>query len=106
MNETNKLTIAGTNVRRDGEGRYCLNDLHKAAGGQECHSPNRWLREHETQAGIAELQKAGIEKPVKNYFIFKRGYYVDRAIVGYYGQWVGPKFYLEVLAKLVIGGTK
>ena len=29
----NTLTIDTITIRKDSEGRYCLNDLHKAAGG-------------------------------------------------------------------------
>jgi hypothetical protein len=28
------LVIDGVSVRRDLDGRYCLNDLHRAAGGE------------------------------------------------------------------------
>ena len=31
-----KITIANTPIRTDAAGRYCLNDLHKAAGEEAC----------------------------------------------------------------------
>lgn len=36
-NSSQALTIANTTIRQDAEGRYCLNDLHKAAGGEAKH---------------------------------------------------------------------
>ena len=37
------LVISDISVRQDAEGRYCLNDLHKSAGGEKRHRPNYWL---------------------------------------------------------------
>ena len=34
------LVVANTAIRQDGEGRYCLNDLHKAAGEEKRHQPS------------------------------------------------------------------
>lgn len=36
--------IAGTSISKDDEGRYCLTDLHRAAGGDPKHKPSEWLR--------------------------------------------------------------
>jgi len=36
----NQLTISNTTIRQDAEGRYCLNDLHKAAGECNKHRPS------------------------------------------------------------------
>lgn len=41
---SNLIIVDGINVRRDMAGRYCLNDLHRAAGGEERHKPPYWLR--------------------------------------------------------------
>jgi len=41
---TPHLVFGDIDIRQDEHDRYCLNDLHKAAGGAEKHQPNRWLR--------------------------------------------------------------
>ncbi|KOR27851.1 KilA, N- domain-containing protein, partial [Achromatium sp. WMS1] len=30
-------------IRQDAQGRFCLNDLHKASGGAKRHQPSNWL---------------------------------------------------------------
>lgn len=49
------LVVDGVSVRRDSVGRYNLNDLHHAAGGNERHSPNRWARTESSNGLISEL---------------------------------------------------
>lgn len=54
---TNQITIAATAIRQDPEGRYCLNDLHKAAGGESRHRPNYFLDRVEVDDLRYELKK-------------------------------------------------
>ncbi len=49
------LIVANVPVRTDAEGRYCLNDMHKAAGGEKKHQPSDFLRLTSTCALIREL---------------------------------------------------
>lgn len=49
--------IHATPIRRDAEGRYCLNDLHKAAGGAEKHKPSNFLRLEVTGALADAISK-------------------------------------------------
>lgn len=49
------LVVEGVSVRRDSVGRYNLNDLHRAAGGNERHSPNRWTRTESFNGLTSEL---------------------------------------------------
>ncbi|OGC00128.1 hypothetical protein A2V82_16450 [candidate division KSB1 bacterium RBG_16_48_16] len=55
----NTFTVANTVIRQDAEGRYCLNDLHRAAGGEKRHTPSRWLRISQVKAFIKELRGEG-----------------------------------------------
>lgn len=51
--------IAGVTIRQDAEGRYCLNDLHRAAGGEKRHQPSDWLRTKQALDLIAEISNSG-----------------------------------------------
>jgi len=53
----NELIVVDVKIRQDAEGRFCLNDLHRAAGGEERHKPANWMRTQQTQAMIEELLK-------------------------------------------------
>lgn len=96
MTNTQLLVIAGSTIKTDEEGRYCLNDLHKAAGGDQKHRPKYWLANEGTKALIAELEKGGIPT-----ISSKRGRngstYVVRDLVYAYAMWISPKFHLEVI---------
>jgi hypothetical protein len=48
------LIVADATVLRDPAGRYCLNDLHRAAGGEPRHQPSIFMRRKAT----AELATA------------------------------------------------
>lgn len=54
------LTISNTTIRRDEAGRWCLNDLHQAAGGEKRHQPSDWLRLRQTELLIDEISVPGI----------------------------------------------
>lgn len=45
----NALTIANITIRTDAAGRYCLNDLHQASGGEKRHGPSYWLTNAQTR---------------------------------------------------------
>lgn len=57
---SNQLIIADIAVRQDSEGRYNLNDLHQAAGGDPKDRPGEWLKTGRTQALAAEVANANI----------------------------------------------
>ncbi|WP_083840230.1 KilA-N domain-containing protein [Pseudomonas sp. S9] len=50
------VVIDGWVVQQDAEGRYCLNDLHRAAGGSEQTKVWRWKSLGETAELITELK--------------------------------------------------
>jgi len=47
-------------LRQDAAGRYCLSDLHKAAGGSSRHDPSNYLGLDETQELIMLLREEAI----------------------------------------------
>lgn len=121
------LLIANTQIRRDRDGRYCLNDLHQASGGHKRHQPGNWLRLDQTKALIAEIgqflrptelkpesgelepassmgpkSEEGLlrseEAPLVNVNDgFGNGTYATKALVYAYAMWISPKFHLHVI---------
>lgn len=90
--------ILATPIRRDEEGRYCLNDLHRAAGGEERHKPRFWLANAGTNELIAELK--GGNPPFEPVALSKGRYggtYAIDDLALTYAMWVSPKLYLTVV---------
>jgi hypothetical protein len=92
------LTISNTPVRQDSFGRFCLNDLHKAAGGEEKHSPNRFTRSDNYQSLIDELTPDLAFAPVESVRGGKNpGTYGCKEIVYSYAMWISAKFHIAVI---------
>ena len=91
---TPSLVIDNFNISQDAEGRYCLNDLHKAAGGATKHRPAIWLQNQQTLDLAKECEIDGIPS------IFAKqglGTYVVRELVYAYAMWISPSFHLKVI---------
>lgn len=88
------LIITGTEIRQDTEGRYCLNDLHRAAGGENKHRPSLWLKNMQTMALIDEMAKAGITAIESKQQL---GTFASKEIVYAYAMWISPAFNLKVI---------
>ena len=91
------LMIANTSIRRDAKGRYSLNDLHKASGGEQRHRPKYWLENQQTIALVDLLSKGGIPPLVSNHGGVDPGTYVKEQLVVAYAAWISPAFHLEVI---------
>jgi hypothetical protein len=95
-----KLVIANTDIHQDAEGRFSLNDLHKASGGEDRHTPDRFLRLDQTQALITEISNSS-EMENKNPMVSKAGRYGGsygaKELVYAYAMWISPKFHLQVI---------
>lgn len=89
-----QLIIAGAKVKTDDSARFSLNDLHKAAGGENRHRPSIWLENQQTQALIAELEKAGIPAFESKQ---RQGTFVVKELVYAYAMWLSPAFNLTVI---------
>ncbi|TYQ19877.1 UNVERIFIED_ORG: KilA domain-containing protein [Zoogloea ramigera] len=98
----NHLKIADIPIRTDEAGRFSLNDLHKAAGGEARHKPHDFLRSQQTQALVSEL--AGEESdtgiPASVVSIkggLNQGTYAGKELVYAYAMWISAKFHLQVI---------
>ncbi|UXY92556.1 KilA-N domain-containing protein [Pseudomonas phage LUZ100] len=91
-----QLTVCGVDIKQDAEGRYCLNDFHRAAGDDQKHRPKYWLENCNTQALVAEIEKGGFP-PVSVKPGRSGGTFVVKELVYAYAMWISPKFHLEVI---------
>ncbi len=107
MTTENPIVICNTPIRQDEEGRFCLNDFHKAAGGEKRYQPSNWLRMQQTQDLVYELavpQIRGTDKikhldpvnTVRSFFV-DQGSYVVKELVYAYAMWISPAFHLQVI---------
>jgi len=106
LNPNNQPLIIGEfSIRQDEDGRYCLNDLHKASGGDKKHQPAYFVRNQQTKDLIAEIENpsngasANLQMPAvgkvndgKN-----NGTYVVKELVYSYAMWISAKFHLMVI---------
>lgn len=95
------FVIDGVSVRRDLDGRFCLNDLHRAAGGEKRHQPSNWASLSQTQELIAEISSApditGAAPIVTIAGGNNQGTFVCKELVYSYAMWISPKFNLKVI---------
>ena len=103
------LQISGIFVRQDSEGRYCINDLHKAAGHLGRHQPSNWLRTQQAQDLITELEKdvlhiRGTSKDDARIPVSKiqgngkqQGTYIVKELAISYAMWISASFSLKVI---------
>ncbi|MCM5286132.1 KilA-N domain-containing protein, partial [Escherichia coli] len=100
----NLMVIDGIEVRRDAYGRYSLNDLHRAAGGEQKKRPKYWLSNKQTCELIEQLfTEGGIPPLEKNQPVSvinggnNQGTYVCKELVYAYAMWISPSFHLKVI---------
>lgn len=125
--ESTPFSICSHAIRQDEVGRYCLNDLHKAAGGEVRHRPNQWLRSQRAQKLVEAINRSALTDaqfraseqnqgltdapPVAHFrateqnqalMTYKggdgrQGTYVCKELVYAYAMWVSPDFELLVI---------
>jgi hypothetical protein len=91
----------------DAEGRFCINDLHQASGGEKRHGPSYWLAIQQTRELIAELSdtEISVTEEIKNLqpvvtaqgFDRWQGTFVVKELVYAYAMWIKPSFHLQVI---------
>ena len=107
------LVIGEFSIRQDEDGRYCLNDLHKASGGLAKHKPSNFIRNQQTQDLIVEIEQFSDMRSTdfdrcSNMSIgqkavntikggVKQGMYVVEDLVYSYAMWISAKFHLMVI---------
>ena len=100
---TENPIIFNTPIKRDSAGRYCLNDLHKASGGQKKYRPAYWLETQQAQALTEELTVAGIPATEQNQPLkvlqggLVQGTFAIKELAIAYATWIDAKFFLVVI---------
>ena len=94
-----QISIDGAAIHNDRHGRFCLNDLHQASGGERKNQPQYFLDNVKTQELVQELIDTGI--PVSPVEVVRgglnQGTYVVKQIVYAYAMWISAKFHLKVI---------
>ncbi|UJA01468.1 KilA-N domain-containing protein [Acinetobacter johnsonii] len=101
------LIIGEFSIRQDEDGRYCLNDLHKAGGYLRKDRPGFFIENEKTQELIAAIEDenydAGNPASCKTAVNIIRGRgkeqgtYVVKELVYSYAMWISAKFHLMVI---------
>nr|DAF79083.1 MAG TPA: KilA-N domain [Caudoviricetes sp.] len=93
----NALMIAGIEIHKDQDGRFSLNDFHRAAGGENRHKPSLWAENQQAQELIEEIGKAGIPALRVARGGRAAGTYACKELVYAYAMWVSSVFSLHVI---------
>lgn len=98
---TSLIAIEGVKVRQDEEGRYCLNDLHKAAmsagKASSAQRPAQFLRTETVQAFVQTLTDAQKSASVVTIRGGKgQGSYGVELVAIRYAAWLDPAFEVQV----------
>ncbi len=94
------LQISDISVRQDDQGRYSLNALHKAAGGESQHKLSTWFAIQQTKDLISEIEKDDAGIPASKIITGRgkaQGTYVVKELVYAYATWISAKFHLQVI---------
>ena len=93
------LVINKTEITTDNEGRYSLNDLHKAAGGLNSQKPSLFYRSSSFNSVVEVLtaQNRAFTPIVKKQGRYNGGTWVCKELVYKYAMWVSAQFEVNVI---------
>lgn len=100
--QSKSITVFDKTIRTDADGRFCLNDLHKAAmaNGQAtvAHRPASYLRNANVKAFVealdSEAQNCASVETIKGGT--DQGTYATELVALRYAGWISPKVEVEV----------
>ena len=95
----NNLIINNIEITTDSCGRFSLNDLHIAAGGDGKFRPNYFLALDSTREmeSILNTEKSAFKSVERKRGRYNGGTWVSRELVYAYAMWISPAFNLKVI---------
>jgi hypothetical protein len=102
INNSNCPVIAGISITTDKEGRYNLNALHKASGGEKKNNPSYWLSLQGTKELVLELERQLSDTEISVSVVqsvkggLNQGTFAHELLAISYAGWISPKFQLMV----------
>ena len=93
------IVIDNTKIKQDSQGRYCLNDLHRASGGNPIHAPSQFLRLKGTKDFVSVLDNHNANMHSALEIInggTNQGCYAIEKLVYKYAAWINPEFEVKV----------
>ncbi|MBZ4371495.1 phage antirepressor KilAC domain-containing protein [Corallococcus sp. AS-1-6] len=105
--QPSSIQVAGVVITQDAHGRFSLNDLHLAAGGEARHQPSNFLRLGSTRALAAELGNSSEVRssPVEVVTGRNGGTFACHELVIAYAAWVSPPFHVAVIQTFIAVAT-
>ncbi len=95
------IVVADTAIRQDADGRFSLNDLHRAAGAESRHQPANFLRLDSTMDLCTELDRSSDVRNGQSVSTSRggtgQGTFVAKELVYAYAMWISPAFHLKVI---------
>lgn len=85
------LTIGNKSIKIK-DGLYCLNDLHKASGGEKKNGPSYWASLPQTKAFLETTQISVVKLEGRG-----GGTYAEKKAVYSYAMWISPQFQSHVI---------
>lgn len=93
---SNLPIIAGVEINTDAEGRFSLNALHWASGGEKRHGPSYWLATETAKELTEALKKQTTGIPVVTVEGRNGGTFAHQLLAISYAGWISPAFQLHV----------
>lgn len=93
----NAISIKNIEIKMTDDGMFCLNDLHKASGGETRHEPSNWTRTDQFAELADELFNSAKVRSWRKSAGRYGGTFVCKELVYAYAMWVSPKFHIEII---------
>ena len=107
MNDMNNViqfpVIKSVEINMDEFGRFNLNALHRASGGEKRNGPSYWLTIDSTQKLIDELTQQQTDTGISVSTVRtqkggkSQGTFAVEQLAVAYANWISPSFYLQVI---------
>lgn len=78
-------------------GMFCINDLHKAGGGEKRHSPSYFLSSAQIKGLAQEVTETTGIPAISKSPGRRGGTFLHKHLVYAYAMWINPKFHMEII---------